>query len=67
MSNACHLDIETFSEAPLKKCGHYRYAEHPSTEIMTTCYAFGGGPVHNRPAQHRSGSVSISSHSCPSA
>ena len=46
MSNACHLDIETFSEAPLKKCGHYRYAEHPSTEIMTTCYAFGGGPVH---------------------
>ena len=46
MSNACHLDIETFSEAPLKKCGHYRYAEHESTEIMVVCYAFGDGPVH---------------------
>ena len=42
----CHLDIETFSEAPLKKCGHYRYAEHASTEILVVCYAFDDGPVH---------------------
>jgi DNA polymerase bacteriophage-type len=29
-----HLDIETYSECDLKKCGLYRYAEDPSTEIL---------------------------------
>jgi len=42
----CHLDIESFSEAPLKKCGLYKYAEHPSTEVLVVCYAFDDGPVH---------------------
>lgn len=36
----CHLDIETYSEAPLKKTGLFRYAEDPSTEILCTCYSF---------------------------
>jgi len=43
---ACHIDIETFSTADLKKVGTYTYAQHPSTEILCVCYAFGDGPVH---------------------
>lgn len=46
MNNCCHIDIETFSAAPLKKTGLYRYAEDPSTEILCVCYAFGDGPVN---------------------
>lgn len=42
----CHIDIETFSESPLKSSGMYKYAEHPSTEILVLCYAFDDGPVH---------------------
>ena len=41
-----HIDIESYSEAPLKKCGLYRYAEDPSTEVLVVCYAFDDGPVH---------------------
>lgn len=39
------LDTETYSEADLKKCGAYAYAEHPSTEIMICTYAFDDGKV----------------------
>lgn len=28
------IDFETRSRAPLKECGHYKYAEDPSTDIM---------------------------------
>lgn len=43
----CHIDIETYSECPLKTAGVYKYAEHPSTEILVLCYRFGhDGPVH---------------------
>ena len=45
-AEACHIDIETYSEAPLKKCGAYRYAEHPSTEILSIAYKFDDGPVN---------------------
>ncbi len=41
-----HIDIETYSEADLKEVGLYRYAEHPSTELLVVCYAFDDGPVH---------------------
>lgn len=34
-----HLDFETFSYAPLKKCGGYRYSMHESTEILCACWA----------------------------
>lgn len=41
-----HLDIESFSEADLRKVGVYKYAEHPSTRILTCSYRFGDeGPV----------------------
>ena len=39
------LDLETFSEADLKKVGSYAYAEHPSTEILLAIYAIDDGPV----------------------
>lgn len=40
-----YLDLETFSEADLKKVGSYAYAEHESTEILLAIYAFDDGPV----------------------
>lgn len=40
------IDHESFSAADLKKRGSYAYAEHPTTEIMLTTYAFDDGPVY---------------------
>lgn len=39
------IDIETYSDAPLKSCGLYRYAEHPSFEILLLAYAYNDDPV----------------------
>jgi len=36
------MDDETYSEADLKKCGSWKYSEHPSTELLCKAYAFGG-------------------------
>lgn len=58
-----HLDFETFSTCDLKRHGAYRYAEHPSTEILVACYAFDDeevqtwipgrdGPVPQRLREH---------------
>ncbi|QJQ80429.1 DNA polymerase I [Salmonella phage vB_SenTO17] len=41
-----YLDLETFSEADLKKVGSYAYAEHPSTEILLAIYAIDDDDVH---------------------
>lgn len=35
-----HLDIESYSECALGSAGVYRYAEHPSTEILCFSYKF---------------------------
>lgn len=35
-----HLDLETYSEVDLLKAGVYKYAEHPSFEILMMAYAF---------------------------
>jgi DNA polymerase bacteriophage-type len=41
-----HIDIETFSEVDLKRCGMYVYAEHASTELLCMAYRFGrNGPL----------------------
>ncbi len=40
------LDLETYSDADLGKCGVYRYAESPSFEILLFAYAINGGKVH---------------------
>jgi len=45
MNDILHIDYETYSEIDLTEAGAYRYAEHPSTEIMACSYAFGDGPV----------------------
>lgn len=39
-----HLDIETYSECDLGSAGVYRYAEHPSTEILCFSYKFSDDP-----------------------
>lgn len=39
MNSSLHLDFETFSYAPLRVCGGYAYARHPSTEILCACWA----------------------------
>ncbi len=39
------IDIETFSDVDLMKCGVYRYAESPNFEILLFAYSINNGPV----------------------
>lgn len=39
------IDIETFSDVDLNKCGVYKYAESPNFEILLFGYAVDGGEV----------------------
>lgn len=39
------IDIETFSDVDLNKCGVYKYAESPNFEILLFGYAVDGGMV----------------------
>ena len=39
------IDIETYSDLNLAKCGVYKYAESPAFEILLFGYAVDGGPV----------------------
>lgn len=39
------IDIETYSETDLKKCGVYAYAQDPAFEILLFGYAFDDDPV----------------------
>ena len=39
------IDIETFSSAPLAKCGVYKYVEVPDFEILLFGYSADGGAV----------------------
>ena len=40
------LDLETYSDVDLGKCGVYRYAESPSFKVLLFGYAINGGEVH---------------------
>ena len=40
-----HIDIETFSDVNLGKCGVYRYAESDCFQILLIAYAFDDGPI----------------------
>lgn len=40
MSTIMGLDLETYSSAPLPKCGVYRYTDTPDFEILLFSYAF---------------------------
>ena len=39
------IDIETFSDIDLNKCGVYKYAESPNFEILLFGYSADGGEV----------------------
>ena len=39
------IDIETFSDVDISKCGSYKYAEPPNFEILLFAYAVDGGDV----------------------
>jgi len=39
------IDIETYSEVDLPKCGVYAYTDHPSFEILLFAYAFDDEPT----------------------
>ena len=39
------LDLETYSSAPLPRCGVYRYCDAPDFEILLFSYAFDDEPV----------------------
>ena len=45
MSVLMGIDIETYSSAPLPKCGVYRYCDAPDFEILLFSYAFDDEPV----------------------
>ena len=40
-----YMDLESFSECNLPKCGAHRYAEDPSTEVLLWGYAIGDEPA----------------------
>jgi len=42
---AIHLDFETYSELDLRQVGSFKYAEHPSTEVLCMCWSYDDGPV----------------------
>lgn len=44
-SHRLALDFETYSEAPLSKCGVHVYAQHPSTEVLMLAWAIDDGEV----------------------
>ena len=39
------LDLETFSDVDLQKCGVYKYAQSPNFEILLFCVSVNGGEV----------------------
>lgn len=43
--NKLNLDFETRSPVDLQKCGAYKYAEHPDTEVLVIAVSVDGGPV----------------------
>lgn len=40
-----HIDIETFSSAPIRDVGAYKYTESPDFEILMVAFAFNDEPI----------------------
>ena len=40
------IDIETFSDIDLIKCGVYKYADSPAFEILLFAYSVDDGEIH---------------------
>ena len=45
MPSIMGLDLETYSSAPLPRCGVYRYCDAPDFEILLFSYAFDDEPI----------------------
>lgn len=45
MSRVLHIDLETYSDIDIGKCGAYRYADSPNFEILLLAYAYDDEPV----------------------
>jgi len=45
MQKRLHVDIETYSEADIKKVGAYKYIEDPAFEILLIAYALDNNPI----------------------
>ncbi len=43
MERILEMDIETFSDVDLIKCGVYAYADSPAFEVLLFAYSFDGG------------------------
>ena len=43
MGRILEMDIETFSDVDLIKCGVYAYADSPAFEVLLFAYSFDGG------------------------
>jgi len=43
--NTLSIDIESYSDVDLQKCGVYRYAQSPNFEILLFGYSVDGGEV----------------------
>lgn len=39
------IDLETYSDVDIKKCGAYKYAESPAFEILLFAYSVNGGEI----------------------
>ena len=39
------IDLETYSDVDIKKCGVYKYAESPAFEILLFAYSINGGDI----------------------
>lgn len=47
MVNVLHIDLETYSEVDLKKCGSHVYWSHPSTKVLCAAFALNDKPVRS--------------------
>lgn len=45
MSRVLHIDLETYSDIDIGKCGAYRYVDSPKFEILLLAYAYDDEPV----------------------
>ena len=43
--NTISIDLETYSDVDIGKCGVYKYAESPNFEILLFAYSVDGGGV----------------------
>lgn len=55
MVDVLHLDLETYSEVDLKKCGSHVYWAHPSTKVLCAAWAYNDGPIHTWDIRENSG------------